>query len=226
MFNMNHPFLISVLFFVGFTELQAQSINDIDGNVYSAVRIGTQVWMVENLKTTKFNDGTPIPLVADGNIWKELTTPAYCWYKNDATTHKNLYGALYNWFAVGTNKLCPRGWHVPSDADWITLTTYLGGDSIAGGKLKVKGTEFWENQNIGANNESGFSALPGSRRYPNGNFADTGQNDIFSFNGCWWSSTEVLSFTARYRRLYSRLNSIYNSISDKKFGYSVRCLKD
>jgi uncharacterized protein (TIGR02145 family) len=226
MFNMNHPFLISVLFFVGFTDLLAQSIRDIDGNVYKTVQISTQVWMAENLKTTKYNDGTPIPLVTDGNKWKELTTPAYCWYKNDAATYKNLYGALYNWYVVDADKLCPQGWHVPTDEDWTKLTTYLGGEGIAGGKLKVKGTEYWEDQNTGATNESGFSALPGGKRHFNGNFEDSGSIDIFRSNGCWWSSTEVLSSTARYRRLYSRLSSIYSSISNKNFGYSVRCLKD
>ena len=109
------------------------NVVDIDGNVYHTVTIGTQVWMVENLKTTKYNDGTAIPLVTDNTAWGALTTPGYCWYNNDSATYKNTYGALYNWYAVNTGKLAPTGWHVPTDSEWTVLTTYLGGQSVAGG---------------------------------------------------------------------------------------------
>ena len=133
---------------------------DIDGNVYHTVTIGTQIWMVENLKTTRYNDGSPIPFVTDSSSWSNLTTPGYCWYNND-TTNKNTYGALYNWFAVNTGKLAPTGWHVPTDDEWTTLTTYLGGESIAGGKLKETGTTHWRTPNAGATNEIGFTASSG-----------------------------------------------------------------
>ena len=116
------------------------TVTDIDGNVYHTVTIGTQTWMVENLKTTKYNDGTAIPLVTDSTAWLNLTTPGYCWYNNDAATYKNTYGALYNWFTVNTSKLAPSGWHVPTDAEWTTLITYLGGETVAGGQMKSTGT--------------------------------------------------------------------------------------
>lgn len=216
-----------ILFCFGLPELQSQTVKDIDGNVYKTVKIGTQVWIRENLKTMKYNDGTTIPLVADDKAWKALTTPAYCWYKNDATTNRNKYGALYNWYTVSTNKLCPGGWHVPSDEEWRTLITYLGGESVAGSKLKEKGTVHWESPDTGATNESGFTALPGGDRKHDGAFDNTGSNVIsFRSNGCWWSSTEQYIFNAYYYRLYSTLSTVYRSLSVKQSGYSVRCLKD
>jgi Fibrobacter succinogenes major domain (Fib_succ_major). len=215
------------LFCLGSTGLCAQIVKDIDGNVYKTVTIGKQVWMKENLKTTKYNDGKAIPLVSDDKIWEALTTPAYCWYKNDAKSNKNAYGALYNWYAVSTNKLCPRGWHVPSDAEWTKLTTYLGGESVAGGKLKETGTSHWESPNTGATNESGFTALPSGYRNFAGAFDISGSNSLyFRSNGCWWSSTEQYDFNAYYIRLYNALNEVYSSLSDKHFGYSARCLRD
>jgi uncharacterized protein (TIGR02145 family) len=215
------------LFCIGLTESRAQTVKDINGNIYKTVKIGTQAWMVENLKTIKYNDGTVIPMVTDEKAWKALTTPAYCWYRNDATGNKNKYGALYNWYTVNTNKLCPIGWHVPTDSEWRTLITYLGGEGIAGGKLKEKGTTHWENPNTGATNESGFTALPGGERKHDGAFENSGSNvDFFRSNGCWWSSTEQYAFNAYYLRLYSSLSNVYNSLSVKQSGYSVRCLKD
>lgn len=118
------------------------TVTDIEGNVYPTMKIGTQSLMVENLRVTKFNDNTAIPLVTNATDWKILFTPGYCWYNNDPATNKNIYGALYNWFTVNTGKLCPTGWHVPTDAEWITLTTYLGNVN-AGGKLKETGTTHW-----------------------------------------------------------------------------------
>ena len=216
-----------ILFCFRLTGLQAQTVKDIDGNGYKTVTIGKQVWMAENLKTTKYNDGKTIPLVTDEKSWEVLTTPAYCWYNNDATANKNKYGALYNWYTVNTKKLCPNGWHVPTDAEWTILTTYLGGESVAGGKLKETGTSHWESPNTGATNKSGFTALPGGFRNHDGTFGDFGSYVlIFRSNGCWWSSTEQSDFSAYYRRLYNTLISVYRSPSDKHFGYSVRCLKD
>ena len=119
------------------------NVTDDDGNVYHSVTIGTQVWMVENLKTTKYNDGTSIPLVTDATDWHNLLTPGYCWNNNDEATYKATYGALYNWYTVNTGNLCPTGWHVPGDAEWTTLTTYLGGEDVAGGKLKEVGITHW-----------------------------------------------------------------------------------
>jgi uncharacterized protein (TIGR02145 family) len=215
------------LFCIGLNGLKAQTISDIDGNVYKTITIGNQVWMKENLKTTKYNDGKAIPLVKDDMVWKELTTPAFCWNNNDETANKNKYGALYNWYTVNTNKLCPRGWHVPANAEWTILTTYLGGESVAGGKLKETGTTHWESPNTGATNEKGFTALPGGSRNYAGAFNYTGSNVIFfRSNGCWWSSTGLSDFNAYYRRLYNSLSEVYSSLSVKQFGYSIRCMKD
>jgi hypothetical protein len=105
-------------------------VKDIDGNVYDTVTVGTQTWMVENLKTTRYNDGTAIPLVTKSVAWETLSTPGYCWYNNDESTYKAPYGALYNWYTVNTGKLCPTGWHVPGDSEWIVLIDFLGGPEL------------------------------------------------------------------------------------------------
>ncbi|MCK9639352.1 MAG: hypothetical protein M0R39_05525 [Prolixibacteraceae bacterium] len=194
------------------------TVSDVDGNTYSTVTIGTQVWMASNLKTTKYNDGTAIPLVTDNSAWANLSAPGYCWYNNDAATNKSTYGALYNWYTVNTDKLCPTGWHVPTDAEWTVLTTYLGGESVAGGKLKETGISHWNAPNTGATNESGFTAVPGSYRYF-GTFINFG---IF---GYWWSSTEVSSTEAMYRLMRYDDTHAYSIYNYKQDGISVRCIK-
>jgi uncharacterized protein (TIGR02145 family) len=210
-------FLVT-LFCFGLTESYAQTVKDIDGNVYKTVTIGKQVWMAENLKTTKYNDNTSIPLVTENTAWESLTTPAYCWNKNDAT-NKNRYGALYNWYTVGKNKLCPRGWHVPTDAEWTTLTTYLGGESVAGGKLKETGITHWESPNTGATNESGFKALAGGDR-------EFGTFSYIGYSGYWWSATGTNATEARYRYMAYHGSKVERNSIFKKMGYSVRCLRD
>lgn len=206
---------------IQFTTLQGTgTVTDIDGNVYNTVTIGTQIWMVENLKVTKYNNGTAIPLITDGAAWTSLTTPGYCWYNNDYTTYGSVYGALYNWHTVNTGNLCPIGWHVPTDAEWTTLTDYLGGLSIAGGKLKETGTSHWAIPNTGATNESGFTALPGGWRGYDGSFHD------ITYTGYWWSSTQNGS-SAWERELYQGNATVSRNGSNSKFvGFSVRCKKD
>jgi uncharacterized protein (TIGR02145 family) len=197
------------------------TITDADGNVYKSVTIGTQVWTSENLKTTKFNDGTAIPLVTNGASWGELSTPGFCWYKND-TTYKNDYGALYNWYAMNTGKLCPTGWHVPTDSEWTTLTYFLGGNTVAGGKLKETGSAHWKDPNTGATNETGFTARPGGSRYIYGSFGDAG------CVGYWWSYSEYFSpHDAAIMSMYCSSSSVYN-LKDyvKQDGFSVRCLRN
>jgi uncharacterized protein (TIGR02145 family) len=194
-------------------------IADIEGNLYNIVTIGTQVWMAENLRATKYNDNTSIPLVTDNTAWGNLITPGYCWYNNDETTNKQLLGALYNWNTVITEKLCPAGWHVPTDDQWTTLTTYLGGESIAGGKLKETGNIHWTNGNVGATNETGFTALPGGDRDYNGLFSRIGMT------GTWQSSTPYVG-KGMYIIMYGNQAAVSHSSSAKVNGYSVRCLKD
>lgn len=203
---------------ISFTTSNLEQISDIDGNVYNIVNIGAQVWMKENLKTTKYKDGTAIPLVTNNTEWSALATPAYCWYNNDEATYKAVYGALYNWHTVNTGKLCPTGWHVPTDAEWTTLTTYLGGESVAGGKLKETGTIHWTTPNTGATNESGFTALPGGYRELDGSFK------TINYNGNWWSSTEASTSHVWYRGLYE--TTTVRSSHAKGVGFSVRCIKD
>ena len=163
-------------------ENNSTTVTDIDGNVYHTVKIGAQTWMVENLRTTRYNDGTAIPLVTGNTAWGSLTTPGYCWYNNDQATYGSTYGALYNWYAVNRGKLCPTGWHVATDAEWTQLTDYLGGVWVAGGKMKEAGLSHWESPNEGATNSSGFTALPGGHRISAGSFY------LLALHALFWSS--------------------------------------
>ncbi len=195
------------------------SLSDYDGNVYSTVTIGSQVWMVENLKTTHFNDGTPIPLVTDSSGWANLTSSGYCWYNNDLSNKDN-YGALYNCYAIDTKNIAPIGWHVATDSDWTILSTYLGGVSIAGAKLKEAGTTHWITPNAGATNESGFIALPGGARRSNGSFGDFGNI------GYWWAPPTLVSTSSWIRFMYSSVTRVDRSSSSKTGGFSVRLVRD
>ncbi|NMC40952.1 MAG: hypothetical protein GYA43_07250 [Bacteroidales bacterium] len=205
---------------ISFSTKTFPTISDVDGNIYVVVTIGKQVWMAENLRTTRYNDSTEIPSVKDDSSWTGLTTPAYCWYKNEEEAFKPAYGGLYNWFAVKTGKLCPVGWHVPDDSEWARLSDHLGGENIAGGKLKVSGTDYWVDPNSGASNESGFSAFPGGFRYHDGKFFD------FGFSGYWWTSTEFSEQRSYFRMLYFEDITIHRFDNLKKNGFSVRCVKD
>jgi uncharacterized protein (TIGR02145 family) len=203
------------------------AIQDVDGNIYTSVTVGTQIWLVENLKTTKYNDGTSIPNVIDNTEWTNLVTPGYCWYNNDEATYKNPYGALYNWYAVNTGKLCPKGWHVPTDSEWHQLIllfdtsadlTYIE-SQIAGNNLKESGTTHWNSPNMGTN-QSGFTALPGSMRSISGEFGVVGDS------GNWWSSTEGSIGYAVYRCMVNYVNYVWRGVYTKWVGTSVRCIKD
>jgi uncharacterized protein (TIGR02145 family) len=201
-----------------------ETITDKDGNVYTSVTIGTQVWMVENLKTTKYNDGTAIPNVTDNTEWSNLTTPAYCWYDNDIA-NKATYGALYNWYATNTSKLCPTGWHVATDDEWHQMILSLDPSAvlnnpaesqIAGIKLKEQGNSHWESssQCTPATNESGFTALPGGVR--GGTFYYMGQYGYF------WPSAG----TPVTRVMMSFADIVLRDGNDTSIGESVRCIKD
>lgn len=204
---------------------QMEPVLDHDGNAYSVVGIGNQVWLGENLKTTTLNDGTAIQYVGSGGEWAVVSTPAYCWYNNTELTYKQTYGALYNWYAVNTGILCPTGWHVPGTAEFTVLVAFLGGDQIAGGKLKEAGTSHWAAPNLGATNGSGFTALPGGGRYTlnsqSGTFSDLG------FSGYFWSATTTTGSSAAFSLdLGYNQNLITKSEYSKNDGGAVRCIKD
>ncbi|OFY38572.1 MAG: hypothetical protein A2275_08655 [Bacteroidetes bacterium RIFOXYA12_FULL_35_11] len=196
------------------------TVTDIDGNVYHFVTIGTQVWMVENLKVKKYRNGDQISNPTDDTQWAGSTTGAYSNYDN-STTNADTYGRLYNWQAVNdSRKICPTGWHIPTDAEWATLTSYLGGESAAGGKMKETGTAHWLSPNTGATNEKGFTALPAGMRNSSGSFSN-----MFN-HGYWWSSTESDATNAWSLNVnYNHAND-YRNYEGKNTGFSVRCVKD
>lgn len=203
------------------------TLTDIDGNVYPTIEIGTQTWMAKNLEVTHYRNGDVIQKVEGCEEWDHIGTGAYCWYDN-SISWGSYYGALYNWYTVDDSReLCPAGWHTPSYAEWNILINYLGGQNIAGGRMKSTRKEpdahpRWDIPNIGASNESGFSGLPGGSR----------SNFIGDFEGidkyaCFWSSTiDSISKEVRYCGLNHDNNSIFISRSYKSYGRSVRCLKD
>jgi uncharacterized protein (TIGR02145 family) len=192
-----------------------------NGYTYSSVVLGNgQEWMAENLRTTSYANGDPIPNVTDANQWSTLTTDAWAHYINDSQ-YENPYGKLYNWYTVNdTRNVCPTGWHVPSDAEWTVLSDYLGGESIAGGKMKSAGTQYWQTPNTDATNESGFSGLPGGGRNSNGPFVPN------VIDGYWWSSSESGASAAWVRNLYFNIGSVVRYSFGKRSGNSVRCLRD
>jgi len=198
-------------------------VTDTDGNVYRTVLIGTQEWMGENLKTTRYNDGTVIPLVADSVTWRTIVTPAFCYYNNNAENTEQNYGALYNWYAVNTGKLCPSGWHIPSNSDWSVLTDYLGGESVAGGKLKETGTVHWTSPNTDATDEVKFTGLPGGARGATSIFDNMGRY------GYWWTadghSVDPL-YAWGFVLSYISAEVIRADYYYKRDGFSVRCVRD
>jgi uncharacterized protein (TIGR02145 family) len=200
----------------------ADAITDITGK-YAVIKIGSQKWMTKNLEVSRYRNGDRIPQVKDPGKWAALTTGAWCWYNNDSATGA-VYGKLYNWYAVNDQRgLAPIGWHIPSDAEWDTLETYLGNN--AGGKLKdtgtiEAGTGLWYAPNFRATNESGFTGLPGGYHSINGAFY------VIGYDGYWWSSTGNDTANAWYRYLSYVSRKLGNKYSGKPNGLSVRCLKD
>lgn len=209
----------------------SETVVDKDENVYNIVKIGKQTWMVENLKTTKYNDGTAIPLVTNNEEWSTLTSPGYCWYDNDAKNYKDSYGALYNWYTVNTGKLAPIGWHVPNDTEWTILENFVSSnlgtpDSLA---KALSATTSWTTykspssigNDLSKNNKSGFSALPGGcREVSNSGFINVG------YNGYWWSSTEDGADFVWNRALHYYSSDLMKRYDPKFTGLSVRCIKD
>lgn len=214
------------------------TVTDTSGNVYHTVTIGSQTWMIENLKTTKFNDGTDIPLVTIGTDWAAITTPAFCWYKNDEANYGSICGALYNWYAVNSGKLCPKGWHVPSDEEWTVLETYLifngyNFDGTTAGNKYAKAlastTNWYPSPVEGAvgntdypakRNATNFTGVPAGCRAVDGGFA------YYTFYAFWWSSSLNDASSVWDRGLYTDSNFAARSSYGFRNGFSVRCLKD
>ena len=206
-------------------DLTYGSVSDIDGNTYKTIQIDTQLWMAENLKTTKLNDGTPVPDVTDNTEWSSLTTPGYSWHNNDEASYKDVYGALYNYYAVAAGDLCPTGWHVPTNAEWTTLISYLGGENVAGVKLAEKGATHWLTTATEATNETGFTGLPGGIRSVIG---DYGLGFfVFEEGASWWSATESNALNAAIASLHWDDIIVTGQFTSNKIdGLSVRCVKD
>ena len=205
---------------VSFTTLQ--TVTDIDGNTYNTVQIDEQVWMSENLKTSRYRNGGLITNVTDNTAWGNLTTEtigAWSYYNNDETNNA-IYGKLYNWYTTLGDTLCPSGWGVPTDEEWTTFTDSLGGISVAGGKMKSIGTAYWNSPNTFATNKSGFSALPGGFRYSDGGFYYIRAWALF------WSATELDSTLTYAHNLNYESGLVIRNDTRKSFGASVRCLRD
>jgi len=218
---------------VNATATEATTVTDIDGNVYDIVHIGNQIWMSENLKTAHLNDGTPIPIVSDSATWVNLTSPGYCWFDNDSVQYAS-YGALYNWYTVNTDILCPTGWHVPTDTEWFVLTDYLinnghgyggSGSDISKSMASTSDWHAWDvvgtpGNDQASNNSSGFSARPVGYRANYSTFSS------FTYYTYWWSTTEYISTHSYTRYLHYHNALVLRSYFNKANGFSVRCVKD
>jgi uncharacterized protein (TIGR02145 family) len=198
-----------------------------DGDSYETVIIGEQEWMAENLKVTHYRNGDEIPNITNNGDWPDLSTGAYGDYNNNPSNSET-YGRLYNWYAVADSRgICPEGYHVPTDGEYTALTDYLGGTSVAGGKMKecTEGScpesEYWESPNTGATNESGFTSLPGGYRYN-----AYGDYDAVGNHGSLWSSTESSNGSAWGRRLNYNDSGVSRYSGGKDYGISVRCIRD
>lgn len=202
-------------------------IADADGNIYNTITIGNQVWLNENLKTTKYNDGSNIPLVSNNQYWEELYTPGFCWYNNDEV-NKDTYGALYNWYTVNTGKICPLGWHVPSNDEWKTLEIFLGMSQIQADSVGWRGTDQgtqlknnsgWYSGGNGTNT-SGFTALPSGYRVYNGAF------DCMGTHGFWWMTSDYNPVSSWARSIAYDSQKVRSLDVGIRYGQSVRCIKD
>jgi uncharacterized protein (TIGR02145 family) len=197
-----------------------ETIIDIDGNVYKTIQIGSQIWMAENLRVSKYRNGDMIPNVTDDEKWENSETGAWCYYDNNPAYNAE-YGKLYNWYAVDDKRgLAPEGWHIPTDEEWKKLADYLGGNEVAGGKLKEAGKIHWEKPNENGTNESDFRALPGGYRYYSGTF------DSLGSYGKWWSATEGRTRYAWYRSLSCYYRCVLRGDYGKPAGFAVRCVRD
>jgi uncharacterized protein (TIGR02145 family) len=210
----------ALLSIVGCNNINDDTVTDIDGNIYHTIKIGNQVWMSENLKVTRYRNGDSVLNAAYDTAWSNVTTGSYCSYNNDTSLEKT-YGKLYNWYAVtDARNLAPQGWHIATPEEVITLMEYVGGDTIAGAKMKEAGPMHWLGPNEGTTNEFGFTALPGGYRFSEGTFHTRGSN------GYWWSRGRSYEMYTWSPRLYTYFADIERDYRNKNLGLSVRCLKD
>jgi uncharacterized protein (TIGR02145 family) len=211
----------ATIFYIQICNAQTETLTDIDGNVYHTVVIGAQTWIKENLRATKYSNGDVIGTTSPATLdITNETTPKYQWAYNGNEGNAANYGRLYTWYAVTDNRnICPTGWHVPTDSEWSALFNYLGGESIAGGKLKETGTTHWITPNTEATNESGFTALPSGSRQMNGSFMFMG------YNCQWWKNIEFNTNNAYTCNLTYDYGFVGGSDFNKKNGFSVRCIK-
>jgi uncharacterized protein (TIGR02145 family) len=213
--------LTLIYLFVNTISILAQTVTDVDGNTYNTISIGNQIWLTENLKVTKYNDQVPISLVLDDASWSTQTQDAYCYYQGDIA-NASIYGNLYNWHVVNNAKnVCPSGYHVPSIADWEELITFVGGNAVAGGKLKEMGLEHWLDPNTGADNSSSFTLLPSGWRANNNGFYESLSQMAFV-----WSSTSVDAQSSSIILVGYDSPACYTSESHILTGLPIRCLKD
>jgi uncharacterized protein (TIGR02145 family) len=204
---------------ITFTTLAAGQFTDIDGNIYDTIAIGTQIWMKQNLKVSKYRNGDSVSTNLDNSAWLNTNSGAYTIY-NNSPANDSIFGKLYNWYAIADARgLCPTGWHVPSDSEWAILENYLGGTTVAGGKMKAI-SSLWLTSNSISTNSSGFSGLPGGYRHPQGHF------DVVGVWGYWWSSSQNSTSYAWNRVLSYAATNIYRGDDSKLFGFSIRCIKD
>jgi len=209
----------------------AITVTDVDGNIYRAVAIGDQAWMAQNLRTTRYSDSTTIAHVTDDRAWTQLGAGAWCNYDNEPA-NEAIYGKLYNWYAAANPKICPQGWHIPTDAEWqqlelvlgmaadeVNATDYRGGVQQVGGKMKA--TTLWQSPNTGATNESGFSGLAGGFRS-----SLDGSFDLLGFNGYWWSASKSVADSAWGRYLNFGGAGVGKYDFDERDALCLRCVRD
>jgi uncharacterized protein (TIGR02145 family) len=212
-------------------EEEPEVLTDYDGNTYKTVQIGDQVWMAENLRTTHYSDGEAITLVEKSSNWVKMTVEdrAYCYFEN-SINNGAIYGLLYTWAAAmkgeknkpnNVQGVCPKGWHLPQNSEWSELAEFLGGEYLAGGKMKEAGTTHWNSPNKEASNESGFTGLPGGSRYSYGDFIEAGSIGYF-----WSTSVSDDSVQVIYRSLYYTSGQLYQGTHHMTYGFCVRCVKD
>jgi len=220
---MKRTFLILTGFLIILISGYAQTVTDYDGHVYDTVMIAGRSWLMQNLRTTHYKNGVEIPHVSGGTAWASLTTGARCYYDNDSAAYDSVYGVLYNWYAVNnTNGICPDGWHVPSNTEWIDAEDYLGGAAVAGGKMKEEGTLHWLAPNAGATNSSRFTGLPGGALMTNSGYTF----QYIQENSLWWTSTAYPGAAAWGLYFWYMYAGVDHNPVPKNAAQSIRCIKD